>query len=453
MLLNSKTQSAPSLTAQGSREVSTRAFVSVHAPVYPKRQEDCTIRVTEASESLFCRRHRTAVSKSVTPKLAERPLPIQMEPCRVLPTSFVLRGIINFTPSWYSVIMGTGILSILLHDSPHRFRGESMIGTLLYFANVFMFFAFTVISTLRMILYPWVFRRLLEHPQQSLFLGTVPMGLATIVNATVLIAVPKYDWAVNLSWFLWWADVFLTVLCIVVVPLVMFQLHDLSLDSMTGAWLLPIVPAVVCSASGGWVASVLPQERAIITLTVSWVLWGIGISLSFLVFACYFHRLVLFNLPNPEVIISAFLPLGPCGQGSFAIIKLGEVASTITSDVGICGLPDSGKIVLVTSVIVGLMLWGLGLWWLIHGTACVAIRMLSSRLRFNMGFWSFIFPLGVFISGTIALGETMKSKFFDYLSVVLLACLAILYCFITFYTVSRAFFGNLLVDPCLADLK
>ena len=375
-----------------------------------------------------------------------------MEPCRILPTSRLLRGIINFTPSWYSVIMGTGILSILLHDSPHRFPGEEIIGTVLYFANILMFFMFSVISIVRLILYPWVFVLCLEHPQQSLFLGTVPMGLATIVNATVLIAVPKYDWAVNLSWALWWADVFLTVLCIVVVPLIMFQVHVLSLDTMTGAWLLPIVPAVVCAASGSWVASVLSEQRALITLTVSWVLWGIGISLSFLVMALYFHRLAIHNLPNSEVIISALLPLGPCGQGSFAIIKLGEVAATVI-DVRFVGYKDSGKIILVISVVVGLMLWGLGLWWLIHGSACVAIRMLSGRLRFNMGFWSFIFPLGVFISGTVALGETMKSAFFDYLSIVLLVCLAILFCFISFYTVTRAMFGNLLVDPCLADLK
>ena len=37
-------------------------------------------------------------------------------------------------------------------------------------------------------------------------------------------------------------------------------------------------------------------------------------GLSFAVMALYFHRLAVFSLPNAEVIVSAFLPLGPLGQ-------------------------------------------------------------------------------------------------------------------------------------------
>ena len=43
----------------------------------------------------------------------------------------------------------------------------------------------------RYILYPWVFHRMLAFAPQAVFLGALPMGLATITNATVLIAVPK----------------------------------------------------------------------------------------------------------------------------------------------------------------------------------------------------------------------------------------------------------------------
>ena len=46
------------------------------------------------------------------------------------------------------------------------------------------------------------------HPVHSLFIGTVPVGLATIVNATVLVAVHQYgQWALTLAWTLWWIDV------------------------------------------------------------------------------------------------------------------------------------------------------------------------------------------------------------------------------------------------------
>ena len=45
---------------------------------------------------------------------------------------------------------------------------------------------------------------------------------------------------------------------------------------------------------------------------VSYMLWGIGMTLSIIVFALYFHRLTVHSLPAAELIVSAFLPLGEC---------------------------------------------------------------------------------------------------------------------------------------------
>jgi len=148
---------------------------------------------------------------------------------RTLPISPYLRAVLNFTPSWYSVSMGTGILSILLHTSPHRFPGEATIGTVLYFVNIALFVAFTAVSAARYVLYPWALGRMLRHPAQSLFLGTIPMALATIVNATVLIAVPMYGrWAAHLCWALWWVDVALSVASTFGIPLLMFQVISIG---------------------------------------------------------------------------------------------------------------------------------------------------------------------------------------------------------------------------------
>jgi tellurite resistance protein TehA-like permease len=49
--------------------------------------------------------------------------------------------------------------------------------------------------------------------------------------------------------------------------------------------------------------------------------------------------------------------------------------------------------------------------------------MRSTRLRFNMGFWGFIFPLGVFTNGSISLANAIPSGFLAYLSLVQLAAL------------------------------
>lgn len=97
--------------------------------------------------------------------------------------------------------------------------------------------------------------------------------------------------------------------------------HDVSLGSMTAAWLLPIVAPIVASSTGAIIADVLPnQQHALWTIIISYILWGASVPLAMFVLVMYFHRLTIHHLPPKEVIVSVFLPLGPLGQGGFGIM-------------------------------------------------------------------------------------------------------------------------------------
>ena len=231
----------------------------------------------------------------------------------------------------------------------------------------------------------------------------------------------------------------------------MFHLHELHLERMTAAWLLPIVPCVVAAASGALVSTVLTPDNAFITLMVSYALWGVGMSLAFIVMAIYVHRLLLHKLPDSGVIVSAFLPLGPLGQGAFGIIELSQSGRRVYPAVGFTGVEGAGDIVFVLSTLVGLVLWGFGAWWLVHGIFSVSVRAAKSRLTHNMGFWGFIFPLGVYTSATIALGTAIPSEFFNYLSIVFLVALILLYLFVALGSIHGVVTGKLLVSPCLGE--
>lgn len=344
--------------------------------------------------------------------------------------------------------MGTGILSILIHQSPYQFPGQVYISIAIYLLNCALFVLFAIITIARYTLYPWVFKHMVSNPTQCLFIGTLPMGLATIVNATSLIAVPVFgQWAVDLVWTLWWIDVVLTVLSVILVPIVMCEGHSLTLQGMTAAWLLPIVPAVVAAASGGQIATVLTPSQAAITIIISFVLWGMGFGLSLLIMAVYLHRILVHKLPTHEVIVSAFLPLGPMGQGAFGIIQLGKAthAMVLTS--------LTGEIVETCLTMVGLIIWGFGMWWLCHGVSSVLIRASTNRLKFNMGFWGFIFPLGVYTTATIDLSVQLSSTFFAVLSAVFIICLVLLYLLVAALTLKDMWNGNLFKAPCLANMN
>lgn len=75
--------------------------------------------------------------------------------------------------------MGTGIVSILLHQLPYNAQWLQYISYIFFCANIVLFVIFTTLSALRYSLYPQIWAAMIRHPAQSLFLGTFPMGLAS----------------------------------------------------------------------------------------------------------------------------------------------------------------------------------------------------------------------------------------------------------------------------------
>src|SRR6218665_1298725 len=97
------------------------------------------------------------------------------------PDSAIGHIVLHFTPNWFATCMGTGILAVALGQFP-ALPVAAMAGTGLYLANIALFTLFIVVYGLKWLVHTRIAMRLLEHPVQSMFLGTIPMALATIVN-------------------------------------------------------------------------------------------------------------------------------------------------------------------------------------------------------------------------------------------------------------------------------
>lgn len=193
---------------------------------------------------------------------------------------------------------------------------------------------------------------------------------------------------------------------------------------MTAAWLLPVVAPIVAAATGGIVAAVLPDpQHALITLIISYILLGTGFPLAMCVLVVYFQRLTIYKLPPREVIVSVFLPLGPLGQGGFAFMKLGMVAMEIFPKTGTLSQTktQAGDTLYVLGLLVAMVLWGFGLVWLFFAGASIS----RSRFPFNMGWWGFTFPLGVFTTSTVQMGTELPSAFFRVLGTVSFSALGL----------------------------
>lgn len=75
--------------------------------------------------------------------------------------------------------MGTGIVSILLLRLPYTAPGVQYVAYVFFAVNVALFAAFSAVSALRYALYPQIWRAMIAHPGQSLFLGCFPMAFAS----------------------------------------------------------------------------------------------------------------------------------------------------------------------------------------------------------------------------------------------------------------------------------
>jgi tellurite resistance protein TehA-like permease len=190
--------------------------------------------------------------------------------------------------------------------------------------------------------------------------------------------------------------------------------HEHKHETMTAAWLLPIVAPIVAAGSGGIVSNALPcPEHALWTVITSYVLWGAGVPLALVIMAIYFHRLAIHSLPPSEVIVSVFLPLGPVGQGGFASMMLGKVAKDVFPKTGTLH-PLAGDFLYIIGFAVALIFWGFGLVWFFFAVASIS----RSKFPFNMGWWGFVFPTGVYVMSTITMGNELPSPFFKILGTV-----------------------------------
>ncbi|KAF6844462.1 c4-dicarboxylate transporter malic acid transport [Colletotrichum musicola] len=354
--------------------------------------------------------------------------------------------------------MGTGIVSVLLHNLPYNTPWVSHgLAVAFFVLNIGLFTVFTAITVLRYALYPEIWTAMVIHPAQSMFLGCFPMGFATIINMMILVCAPAWgDWVVSWAWGLWWLDAALSLATCITVPFVMIHQHRPGLQAVTAASLLPIVPTVVASSTGGLVAEALPDpNKAFITLVTSYILWGIGICFSGMVLALYFHRLTIHSIPSKEAIVSVFLPIGPLGQGGFGIQQLGKVSlklipQTTAFTASAPSAVHGGEVLYFLGIFLALIMWGFALVWLSFALISIATMQ---KFPFNMGWWGFTFPLGVLATCTGMLAQELDSAFFRVATMVFSISVCLLWLLVAVRTLHQAISGEIFFAPCLKDLR
>lgn len=353
----------------------------------------------------------------------------------------------QFTPNWFTVSMGTGVVALIVSEFPMIKALTWQLGTGLWYFNILLFVLFSVLYGLRWAFYLHEAKQIFQHPSMSLFLGTIPMALATILNGFLKYGQPIYgDTAVQIAQTLWYADVVLALLVAWAVPFAMYRHQEHALQQMTAVWLLPIVACEVAASSGGLLLGHLAADtHAVAILLGSYVLWGVSVLPAFAILTILMLRLVLHKLPEKELAVSSWLALGPIGTAALALLVLGHQAPTLMASLGLAQL---GQLFHQAGILASLILLGFGLWWL--GIAVLTtLHHAKQDLPFNLGWWGLTFPLGVYTLAILNLAQQLNLAFLYAVGYAFASILMLLWSLVATKTAHGFYQGHLFFSPCL----
>lgn len=356
----------------------------------------------------------------------------------------------QFTPNWFAVTMGTGILALALAQFPWPVPGLYQIAEGLWLFNILLFTLFSFIYLARWVLYFDEAKRIFSHSIVSMFFGTIPMGLATIINGLLVFGIPRWGLEmVPIAYVLWWIDVAMAIICGVCIPYMMFTRQMHSIDQMTAVWLLPVVAAEVAAVTGGLLSPYLndasSQLHVIIT---SYVLWAYSVPVAFSILVILLLRMALHKLPHENMAASSWLALGPIGTASLGMLITGSNSPAIFLENNLASLSTISQ---GFGFLVGLLFWGCGFWWMLLATF-ITLRYFRNGIPFNLGWWGFTFPLGVYAVTTLKLATIVNINFFYLAGAVLVIILTLMWILVTAKTAIGAWKGKLFVSPCINNI-
>ncbi|MFW1799432.1 TDT family transporter [Acinetobacter nematophilus] len=353
----------------------------------------------------------------------------------------------QFTPNWFTMTMGTGVVALILPEFPFAQGFLWQMASLLWQFNMLLFITFMTLYVLRWLIYPQEAKQIFSHPAMALFLGAIPMALATILNGFLKYGIVLYgDVAIQIAQLLWFIDVVLAVGIGIFVPFCMFHKQDHQLHTMTAMWLLPIVACEVAATSGGLLlAHMEASQQAVGILFASYMLWGMSVLPAFGILTILMLRLALHQLPSKELAITGWLALGPIGTGALALLVLGAQAPQVLT---LINFESLGVFFQNAGIVASFILLGFGVWWFAIAVL-TTLKHAATELPFNLGWWGLTFPLGVFILAILNLGHQLQVHFIVDIGLAFAAILMMLWVMVMIKTLQGIYQGNLFFSPCL----
>jgi C4-dicarboxylate transporter/malic acid transport protein len=344
-------------------------------------------------------------------------------------------------PNWFASVMGTGIVANAAAVLPLQVPGLRVFATAVWALAAAMLAGLIAAWGVHWTRYPGRARAHASNPVMAQFWGAPAMALLTVGADTLVLGRPLIgSAAVGIDWVLWLAGTALGLVTAVWIPYLMMTRHDIGAGDAFGGWLMPVVPPMVSAATGALLIPHVGSAQGRLTLLLAcYAMFGISLFASVIIITQVWSRLVTHKPGAAIMVPTLWIVLGPLGQSVTAAGNLGTQAGHVLSEPYAAGAA-------VFALLYGVPTWGFAMMWLALAAAITirtALRSQPGGLPFALTWWSFTFPVGTCVTGTIALAARSHAGVLEAASVVLYGLLVFAWVVVGARTVSGAASGRM----------
>ncbi|PYH40161.1 tellurite-resistance/dicarboxylate transporter family protein [Aspergillus saccharolyticus JOP 1030-1] len=325
--------------------------------------------------------------------------------------------------SWYAISLSWGGIAVLLHQTPHQFRGLSTLGTIVFLANLVLYVFITgafIFEAIRPSGHPkpsgaWSVRRRVLHLQQPTELYFLPIAL--LAFAAIVFGVSYYGtphcgpWLGRTLHVVFWVYTGVSLALCGLLAWILPHTHTQPEAHYPIVQILPFFPPMLSGTMAGILAPNQPSARALPMLVGGTTMQGLGILMFFVVLTQTAHSLTRSGLPAPHFRPEMFIAVGPpcftilawCGMAQAAVETLPPHFLSQASHV------PTAEVLYVLAVAAGVSLWALALVLCALAGASLAEALVRGTIRYELNWWCMVFPLTGFVLATCTLGQALEA--------------------------------------------